>query len=255
MNPAIAAIAALVSLSLVLASCKPGAWGILSPLKVQELRVSLPEAPASWDGLPDLRMSLAWRDPEGRLRNEDAASGSSVRIEVERGRPQAIIAIPSSSGRALMPAGALYPEALAEAGGEGGASELGLDWRGGYAASLAIELEKGGIDASGYDLYALVDKAIARAEDPWLVPPLEAARRLAEGGFRIDLYRKPKRFGLELPGPGPWVPESPFAPLPSGADGRGLSASLPEGLWRYVGCGEELFVSVDEKGAAAFALR
>jgi hypothetical protein len=244
-----AAIATAVLLAL--ASCSPGGWGLPRVMAAQELRVILPVAPASWASLPDLRMSLAWRDPEGSLRSSAAEPGSSLRIEVERGFPQALVAQPSSSGMLLLPAGALYPEALV-AQGSGRTDELRLDWRGGYAASIASELEGGGIDPSGFDLYSLVDEAIVRAEDPWLVSPLETARLLAEGDFRIDHYKKPKRFGFNLPGPEPWAPESPFASAP---EGTAATVFVPEGLWRFVGRGKELFVSVDEKGRATFAGR
>ena len=245
-------IAIEVLLAFAQVSCSQGGWGLPRVIEAQALRVILPVAPASWASLPGLRMSLAWRDPEGGLRSSDAEPGSSLRIEVERGFPQALVARPSSSGMLLLPAGALYPEALAAQGSGGGADELRLDWRGGYAASIASELEGGGIDPSGFDLYSLVDEAIVRAEDPWLVPPLETARLLAEGDFRIDHYKRPKRFKFSLPGPEPWAPESPFASAP---EGSASTVFVPEGLWRFVGRGKELFVSVDEKGRTTFAGR
>jgi hypothetical protein len=243
-----AAFSMAVLLSLALGSCSSRGWALVPAMRDHEIRVLLPEAPRSWSALPELRMTLSWRDPEGRLREARAAAGSSVSIEVERGFPQALVALPSSSGEPLLPAGALYPEALAAGGGEG--DELHLDWRGGYAASIAAALEGGGVDPAGFDLYGLVDKALARAEDPWLVSPLETARRLAEGSFRIDRYRRPKRFDLGLPGPGPWAPESPFAPMPEGSTAR-----LPEGLWRFLGEDAELLVSVDSVGRAAIVRR
>jgi hypothetical protein len=236
--------------ALFLASCSPDGWGLPRAMEAHEIRAFFPSVPASWTFLPGLKMSLSWRDPEGRLRSAEAEPGSSLCIEVERGFPQALIASPSSSGKPLFPAGALYPEALVARKGGEERDQLRLDWRGGYAASVAAALEKGGVDPSGYDLYALVDEAVSRAEDPWLVSPLATARRLAESDFRIDSYRKPKRFSLGLPGMGPWAPESPFAPGPEAS-----SVRLPEGLWRFVGIDEELFVSVDKKGKAICALR
>jgi hypothetical protein len=234
---------------LILASCAP--WGAgFGATGAQELRVALPPAPAAWAFLPDLRMELSWRGPDGGRRSARAAPGSSVLVEVARGFPQAVFARPSSSGRALLPAGALYPEALAAEGPGEGFEELRLDWRGGYAASLAAALEGGGVDPSGFDVYALVDGAVARAGDPWLHPALEVARRLAEGDFRIDLFGEPERFPVDLPGPGPWAPESPFAPAPEGSTAR-----LPEGLWRFLGEEAELLVSVDSAGRAAFVRR
>jgi hypothetical protein len=255
MKPVCAASVAGVLLALALSSCSPGGWGLPRSLRSHELRILLPAAPPSWDALDGLVMSISWRDPEGRLRAAEAGPGASLRIEVERGFPQAILALPRASGEALLPAGALYPEALAAPSGAD--DELSLDWKGGYAARIAQAMEGWGADYSAYELYTLVDEAAERAQDPWLVPPAEAARRLAEGCFRIDRYGKPKRFAVELLGPGPWTPESPFAAAPQGSPDapEGATVSLPEGLWRFVGEGKELFVSVDSAGAATEAER
>lgn len=249
----IPALAPLFSAAL-LASCSlPGGESTYSSpfgaLGVHELLVVLPPAPAAWAFLPDLRMSLSWRNPGGRPGYALAAPGSRLKLEVERGFPQAVIARPTSSGRPLDPAGALYPEGLAGQGTEEGRDRLCLDWRGGYAASIALALEAGGIDTWGYDLYRLVDGALARTSDPWVLPALEAARRLADLDFRIDAYKEPRRLPVGLPEPGPWAPESPFAAEASS------SASLPEGLWRYLGASSELFVSVDSEGRAAVVER
>lgn len=227
------------------ASCAP----LVPSIGAHALTIVIPPAPAAWASLTDLRMSLSWRDPDGRLRSLQAVPGSSCRIEVERGFPQAIIVRPSLSGRELCPAGALYPEGIAAGQPEKDSGELQLDWRGGYAASIALALEGGGIDPSCYDLYRLVDGAIARSGDPWIVSPVEAARRLADLDFRIDLYNEKARTSVALPGPGPWAPESPFA------SEAGAAASLPEGLWRFVGKASELFVSVDSEGRAAMVER
>jgi hypothetical protein len=213
------------------------------PLSVQGLTVVLPPAPKAWAFLPELRISLSWREPDGRARSLLASPGSRLKIEVERGYAQALIARPSSSGRQLCPAGALYPEALAGKSGKG-SDELFLDWRGGYAGSIALALEGGGIDPGCFDLYRLVDGAIARSGDPWVVSPLEAARRLASLDFRIDLYNQASRRSVVLPGPGPWASESPFAAEASS------TASLSEGLWRFLGETGELLVSVDSGGRA-----
>jgi hypothetical protein len=238
-------ICAPALLSALMAACSPSATSI----GAHELVILLPQAPAAWASLPELRISLSWKGPEGRSRSLLAPFGSRQRIEVERGAPQALIARPYSSGRPLRPAGALYPLALAAAESEKGVDELSLDWRGGYAASIALALEGGGIDPACYDLYRLVDGAIARSGDPWLVSPVEAARRLAALDFRIDLYGEAPRASVVLPGPGPWAPESPFA------EEAASTASLPEGLWRYLGASSELLVSVDPDGRAAVLVR
>jgi len=240
-------------LTLPLASCAPAfgsgpAFGILSR---HELILILPPAPSAWAMLPDLRMSVAWKASGGSLRSASAAPGSSLRIEVDRGIPQAILALPSTRGSALMPAGALYPDGLDGPidGGEG-ADELVLDWTGGYAASVATALAGAGLDPWSFDLSRLAREASARCADPWLVSPHEAARRLSALEFRISLYADPTRSAVSLPGPGPWAPESPFEPAPEGA-----VAMLSEGLWRFVSPCGELLAALDAEGGFSFVRR
>ena len=243
---------ALVSLLMVvLASCSvlTDAIGEESPfggMGCHEVLIILPASPPAWTFLGDLRMALTWRDPGGRMRSALALPGTTLRIEVDRGIPQAILALPAVSGRGLMPAGALYPEALAGKD----CDELVLDWKGGYAASVALALVGGGVDPWGYDLSRLAEGALTRSGDPWLIPALEAARRLVDLDFRIDAFTIPPRHAVNLPGPGPWAPESPFAAAP-----QSLVALLPEGLWRFLGGDGELVVSVDADGGMAFVRR
>jgi hypothetical protein len=174
-----------------------------------------------------------------------------MHIEVERGLPQSILALSSSAGRGLMPAGALYPEALAASVED----EVVLDWKGGYAACVALALSGGGVDPWGYDLSKLVDEAVARCRDPWLIPANETAQRLADLDFRIDAFKEPKRWSVSLPGSGPWAPESPFAAAPAASSGGDSVVLLSEGLWRFLGPGEELLASVDAAGRATFIRR
>jgi hypothetical protein len=223
------------------------------------LRVSLPEAPAAWAFLPDLRMALSWRGPGGGILSTPATPGAVVEIEVERGRPQEILALPSSAGRALRPAGALYPEALAAAPPASGAQadELALDWLGGYLASVALSLEGAGIDPRTYDLDRLSREAASRSSDPWVLPAGETAARLLEGGLRASAFDDPERLRVALPGEGPWAPESPFAAAPAreaGPEAR-IEADLPVGLWRFVGIEEELIVSVEVNGSSTWVIR
>jgi hypothetical protein len=177
-----------------------------------------------------------------------------VVIEVERGRPQEILALPSSKGRALRPAGALYPEALALSAS---ADSIALDWMGGYVASVALALEGAGVDPRIYDLGRLSAEASRRSADPWVLSSAETALRLLEDRFRATAFDEPDRRRVALPGEGPWVPESPFASAPSRAAGAeaALEADLPVGLWRFVGVDEELFVSVGEAGVSGWVLR
>ncbi len=236
-----------LSLAALLASCCP--CSPYGPAGRHELLLAVPSLPPTWALLPEQRMALTWRGPGGRLVSALAQPGSELSIEVERGLPQAILALPSSAGRGLMPAGALYPEGVSEG------DRLSLDWTGGYAASLALALSGAGIDPWAYDLSRLAVEATRRCGDPWLRPALGTAEALAKRDFRIDAFGLPRRFAVSLPGPGPWAPESPFAPAGSVSGAGACVAQLPVGLWRFLGSGEELLVSVDAEGEAAFLRR
>lgn len=242
------------ALSVVLASCSLPINGLSQR---HELILILPEVPASWAALPGPDFELRWRGPAGEQRSALATPGSRLAVEVERGRPQALLASPRSAGRPLRPAGGLYPEALRQSssalalsGREEAPDELSLDWEGGYAASVAAALLGSGLDPWAYDLRALASEAARRSLDPWLLPPLEVARLLVEGEFRITRFATPKRYAISLPRPGPWSPESPFE---AASDAR--VAQLPQGLWRFLGPESELWVEVDGEGSAAWVLR
>ncbi len=241
-----ALLACAMSWAAALASC-----GALAGLSDScRLRVVLPEFPSAWAFLPDQRFALSWRGLRGERRSLSASPGSVVEIEVERGYPQAVLAIPSSAGRGLKPAGALYPEALAHGGAASGRSEeLVLDWIGGYVAQVAAELERSGVDPRDYALGRLGNELLSRGADPWILGAAEAARRLYERSFRATAFDDPKRYPCALPVEGAWAPESPFPPAPRGSgEGAFAEAELPEGLWRFLGIDSELIVSVDEEG-------
>jgi hypothetical protein len=194
-------------------------------------------------------MSLSWEDPKGEVQVSVAEPGSKLRVSLARGRPQAIIATPYSAGRALLPCGALYPEVLARQ--DSREDSLRLDWPGGYAASLAALLKARGVDPWGFDLYRLLDEALEKASDPWLVPPRDVARRLSASTFKISIFKEPKRFAVTLPPPpeaSAWAPESPFAQAASSV------SLLPAGLWRFVDKEHVLLVSVDSEGQATSLL-
>jgi hypothetical protein len=209
------------------------------------LRLVLPTAPSSWVSLPELELEVSWRDEEGAHVTSRASFGGALTITVERGVPQAILALPLSRNRALRPAGILYPEGLEAGESEGDIDLCRLDWLGGYAARVWRLLESGGVDPCSFDITRLVSEASARCSDPWIVDPSEVARCLVASSFRLSLYKDGDSFSVILPDSA-WAPESPFA---SATDSI---VSLPAGLWRFLDSQTELFVSVDEQGEFAF---
>ncbi|MDA8425169.1 MAG: hypothetical protein M0Z80_03450 [Treponema sp.] len=241
----------LLAASIVSAGCD-----LASPFGspgVHRLVLALPPVPGSWSTLTGLRFRIGWRGVSGRWESAVAEPGSEREIEVQRGRFQAILAEPFIGDRLLRPAGALYPLDLSGAAFSlpSGADRLELDWMGGYEASVARALERADLDPAAFDLARLGEEARARVSDPWVLSALEAARRLAAGGFRSDYFKEPVRFPVVLPGPGPWAPESPFAAPPAACGGE-WSALLPPGTSFFLGAALDLLVSLDESGAAVW---
>ncbi|HTX72979.1 MAG TPA: hypothetical protein VMC79_09165 [Rectinemataceae bacterium] len=223
------------------------------------LHLRLPGIPDSWAVLSPLCFRLSWRGPSGTVQRQSAMPGSTLDLVLPRGRFQALLAEPLCRGRALRPAGALYPLDLDSGSLDvpaGGAETLRLSWLGGYLASVARELEASGLDPAAFNLTRLKTEVERRIADPWSLPATEVARRLAEGSFRADALRDPKLFPVELPGPGPWAAESPFARAPAlldagaGSPGALYGASLPAGISLFLSRDLDLMVFVDEAGAA-----
>jgi hypothetical protein len=246
---------ALILAPLFLAACSPfGRAG------VHRVLLALPRVPPAWSCLTDLRFEVEWLGASGLRETASAAPDSCVAVELPRGIAQAIRARAFTRGLALASAGALYPECMdADSGcfplpwASGG--PLVLDWRGGYAAEVAAALESAGVDPLRFDLARLRRELDARVVDPWsALAPLELARRLASGAFRIDALREPERRAVELPGPGPWAPESPLAsppePLLVKEDGTAgsWSAYLPAGIHRFIGPSELLTARIGMDG-------
>jgi hypothetical protein len=243
-------------LSLLAASFLAVGCDSLSPFSgpgAHRLLLVLPAIPGSWRALQGLKFRLSWKGVGGRWENAIADPGSEREIEVQRGRFQAVLAEPILGTRLLRPAGALYPQMLSGPifGLPAGRDRLELDWMGGYEASVARALERADLDPQAYDIVRLGDEARARVSDPWVLSALDAARKLAAGGFRSDYFKEPIRFPASLPGPGPWAPESPFAAAPVAAGGE-WSALLPAGSSLFLGESLDLLVSLDEAGTAVW---
>ncbi|MBL8966117.1 MAG: hypothetical protein JNG85_03850 [Spirochaetaceae bacterium] len=236
----------------------------------ERLTLRLPPPPAAWAGLPGLDLIVRWRDASGLRREARAPFGERLGIEVARGLPQAILAYPRSAGRPGRPAGLRYPAAgsgipgAADPGAAvsspvAGPRELEATWLGGWAAAVFAELEAKGLDGAAFDLDRLERVAADYGGDPWRLEPREAAGRLATGRFRSDALKPGSGFLVSLPGPGPWAPESPLAPMPRllapgeppaqgpAAEG-GYATELPEGLYRFLGPAAELALWIDGAG-------
>lgn len=236
-------------MSLMVLSCA-------DPLRAgARIRLVMPTLPPSWNCLEGLRFRLSYRREEGSIQEETLSPGSVFDVDIDAGRRQAFLALPEYRGFFLKPAGALYPDELAEVGLAtpfGSRRTLMLSWEGGWLASVFHALESAGADPRQYALERLGRETRKRLIDPWVLSPLAVAGYLREGSFRADRLREPSTFPCSLPLPGPWASESPLAPAPGGA---GQELSLSPGIHRFFGREEFLFLCVFEDGGSAIIRR
>ncbi len=235
---------------------------------VERLLVTMPARPDSWAALGSMHYRLCWRGADGLEYSVPVEEGGSIEIEVARGQFQPLLAVPEGAAEGLAPPGELYPEAVLHSDPYGLNAEpraIVLNWQGGWLASLCLCLKQGGLNPESFNLEKLRVLASRDGLDPWSLKPASAALRLAENRFRSSLITSPKCFSVQLPGPGPWAPESPLAippePLTPGGepDSGQLAAdcgsaayrtSLPAGIWRFAGAEYILIMSIDNEGGA-----
>lgn len=213
----------------------------------QVLELKLPCPPSNRACLGAEDWILSWRDGEGRPSLAHVEAGGRKTIVVARGMPQSILAKPCLGGGG---AGIRYPGgagmSLAPAGPaffQWGGVKVELGFEEGWLAEVCETLEAWGLDPEAFNLPRLRLELGARAQDPWLLPPQEAARLLAQKRFRADLLDPPDMRDVLLPGPGPWAPWSPRAAQPQ-AEGEAWKVSLAEGTWLFVSKEENLLVEL-----------
>lgn len=257
---------ALLAALLTMAGCSAGSpW-------THVLELELPERPAAWSSCPALEYRVEWIDAAWNHRSALLAEGERMRLEIPRGAPQWLLAVPLSDGHELRPAAALYPVGLAPSTGTGifrKSTLLRADFPGGYAAAVAGCIEKSGYRAFEYPCDRL-DLEIERLSgsslgflqadesplpDPWSLAPGSVAASLLQGNFRIASFRKPSvRFTFpESSGGNGWYPESPFCSIIRTGDG-GQAAMLGNGLHGFHAGTLHLIVLVENEKAVAWQL-
>ena len=259
------AIFALLFLD-ILAGCAAGTpW-------MQVVELELPARPAAWSDCPVMEYRIEWIDAALMHRSVWCREGESVRLEIARGVPQWILAIPVSGAHELRPAAVLYPSGLDDGTARGVIGEIPkirADFSGGYAAVVAGCIEKAGYRAFEYPCDRLAaeletlsgeslipgNETLAPFPDPWTQAPETVAASLLQGNFRISSFRTPAvRFELpENSGGGCWYPESPFCRLYRTEDG-GQSALLCDGLDRFFSGSSTLLVRVEDEKITAWQL-
>ncbi|MEI6386212.1 MAG: hypothetical protein WCQ50_06235 [Spirochaetota bacterium] len=239
------------------------------------IELFVPALPPGWDGLSPIDLSLTWIDSEGRHRNMPVQAGTSVPVELARGRRQGILVEASYRGHALRPGGSVYPDDLQARAGLGfmGSERLLASWRGGWKASVARAIAEKD-SPEGYDLGRLEALAAVRLPDPWVLDPQAMALLLLRGGFSAAMVALPSTSDHALPGKVRWVGESPFQafnrsePLspaesvgPAAAenaealDTASDTAALGPGLWHFFSPDLELLVGVFPDREAVVLLR
>lgn len=236
----------------VLGSCEavlaPGPGSVLRAVQVE-----IPALPPAWSPLGDIDLALSWRDEQGRLREEAVRPGDRRLLLLPRGGIRALLVEARYRGRSLRPAGVLYPVGLGEAAGPGLLPHLAPTWAGGWTARVARLLEEGP-GGEGVDFRRLEAESLERLSDPWDLEPSEAARRLAAGEWRSSCLALPPPLAAQLPGPGPWVSDSPFAEPPRPA-GQAFEAAIRPGLRHFFSPDLELFIACAGDGVAVILVR
>ena len=213
----------------------------------ESVTVRPPKLPAAWSdcGLaPAWEIRAVWSGGEARVAT---VPDSPARLILPRRETVAILAYPIRSGRALRPAGAVYPS--------DGWSKPILTWEGGYRAETVRILILAGVDPSRFDLERFYREAFARLGDPWLRPPAGFAESFVEETFRVTWLDPDTSWIVQSPVlPGPAASESPFGPglVP---DGEGRAAIvLPRGVHRWYAGWGRVSVEVQEGKEAVWAV-
>jgi hypothetical protein len=214
-----------------------------SPPGEEAVEIAIPTLPEAWKGLEGMELALSFRDSSGRWRELPVLAGETRSLALSSSRACAIIVEARNRGRALKPAGVIYPSGTRprQTAFPVSVTRLEPSWRGGWTASVFRLLDEAGLP-TGYDFDRLEKEAAARLGDPWAIEPRTVARSLAEGSFRLDRLKAPDPLPVILPGPGPWVPASPFASPPVAIEG-GYRAELVPGLRQFFSNDLELFVA------------
>ncbi len=217
----------------------------------QDIVIAAPPRPTVWQGMEGLAYRVSWVDQNGSKQEFLVAEGESITIRIWRGCDQAILFQPIAPYGWCKPAGFLYPFDL-ETGF--GLAELWRPAKGrasfgsGYAATVALAMEKAGYDPWKWPLEKLADPGVIKQKDPWSLAPWTTAERLIQGNFRVSLFPSAKT-AFVLPEDEPWWPESALCPPAqtrpcAGTDDAEEFVMLPEGLHTFSNGSELLCVKI-----------
>jgi hypothetical protein len=243
---------ALAIAALALASCA---------LAGQDLAVDirLPPFPDAW------RLAEFWelRVERGGLGSLPilARPGDALSLSLPR-RSSAYVYCSATFGEGRsLPFGAVWPQqSLPSDTGLPGLA-LPLTAGGGFAAAFGALLDRGGIDAAGFNLERFGREAEARVEDPWTLDLSALARSVAGGSFRADSLREcPETSAARLRLPpalagATLVPASPWAEALSVAADGSLTLALCYKPRVYFVAGYELRAGLSPEGEPCWSIK
>jgi hypothetical protein len=250
-RPRVARVLALALAALPFASCA---------LAGQSLAVDIrmPPFPDAW------RLADFWelRVERGGLSSAPilARPGDAFSLSLPRGSPAYLYCSAAFGEKRSLPFGAVWPQqGLPSDTGPPGLA-LPLTAGGGFAAAFGALLDRGGIDAAGFNLDRFGREAEARVEDPWTLDVAALARSVAGGSFRADSLRESPETSaerlwlpLELAG-ATLVPSSPWAEALSVAADGSLTLPLCYRPRVYFVRGYELRAGLSPEGEPCWSL-
>lgn len=243
---------ALALAALPLASCALAGHDLAVEIRV-------PALPSMWDRAEFWEL----RVEQGGICSAPilARPGESLFLSLPRSSTAYVYCVALLGAAKSLPFGAVWPQHGIPSASERLGLALPLTAAGGFAASFGALLERGGIDAAGFNAARFGREAEARVVDPWTLDLSALASAVARGSFRADSLRdspeaslEQLQLPLELAGE-TLVPSSPWAQALSVAPDGSLALALCYRPRAYFVRGHELRAGLSPEGEPCWSIK